>query len=191
MQQRATAPSETRMKGIIFTELLDFVERHAGSGALEDILERSGLSTGGAYTSVGNYPHGEAVRIVLAASAELGTPAAELMRQFGRELFARFAERYPQFFTGIGDAPTFLRGIQSHIHDEVVKLYPDASPPRVDASADADTLVLDYSSHRPMAAVALGLIEGCVDYFGQALVVRCEGDVPGADTRARFRLAPG
>jgi len=177
------------MKGIIFTELLDFVERHAGSTALEEVLERSALSTGGAYTSVGNYPHEEAVRIVLAASHELGAPAVDLMRQFGRELFSRFFDLYPQFFEAIADAPAFLRGIQTHIHDEVVKLYPEANPPRFEVAAEEDALVLTYSSHRPMAAVALGLIEGCVAHFGQPLVVRREDEAPPRDTQARFRIA--
>lgn len=177
------------MKGMIFTELLDFVERHAGSTALEEILERSALSTGGAYTAVGNYPHEEAVSIVLAASDELGAPAVDLMRQFGRELFSRFVDLYPQFFEGIADAPTFLRGIQTHIHDEVAKLYPDASPPRFEVAAEEDALVLTYSSHRPMADVALGLIEGCIAHFGQPLVVRREDDAPQLDTQARFRIS--
>lgn len=179
------------MKGMIFTELLDFVERHAGSTALEEILERCDLSTGGAYTAVGNYPHEEAVRIVLSSSAELGAPAADLMRQFGRELFARFAALYPQFFAGIDDAPSMLRGIQTHIHDEVAKLYPDASPPRFEVATEGEDLVVSYRSHRPMAAVALGLIEGCVAHFGQPLVVRREDDGPQRDTQARFRIAAG
>jgi len=177
------------MKGIVFTELVDFVERHAGSTTLEEILDQSALSTGGAYTAVGNYPHKEAVSIVLAASNELGTPAADLMRQFGRELFPRFVELYPGFFEGIGDAPTFLRGIQTHIHDEVMKLYPESNPPRFEVVSEERALVITYSSHRPMAAVALGLIKGCVAHFGQPLVVRRVDDAPQDDTKARFHIA--
>ena len=60
------------MKGILFTELLDFVERHAGSVTLENIIQQSNLASGGAYTTVGNYSHEEAVRIVLTAADELG-----------------------------------------------------------------------------------------------------------------------
>ena len=177
------------MKGIIFTELVDFVERHAGSTALEEILERSGLSTGGAYTTVGNYPHEEAVRIVLTVSNELGTPAEDLMRQFGRELFPRFVNLYPQFFEGVTDAQTLLRGIQTHIHDEVEKLYPESNPPRFDVSSEDHALVITYNSHRPMASVAMGLIEGCVAHFGQPLVVRRDENAPQSDTEARFSIA--
>ena len=42
------------MKGLIFNELLDFVERHAGSTMLEEVLEEADLASGGAYTAVGN-----------------------------------------------------------------------------------------------------------------------------------------
>ena len=179
------------MKGLVFTELLEFVERHAGSSKLEEIIESSALSTGGAYTVVGNYPHEEAVSIVLAASNELNAPAADLMRQFGRELFPRFVELYPGFFENIDDAPTFLRGIQTHIHDEVMKLYPESNPPRFEVFTEENALVITYSSHRPMAAVALGLIEGCVAHFGQPMVVRRVDDAPQGDTMARFHIAAG
>ena len=174
------------MKGLIFNELLDFVERHAGSTMLEEVLEEAHLASGGAYTAVGHYPHEEAVSIVLKAAERLGASAPELMRQFGRELFPRFLMNYPQFFAGISDSRRFLRGIQTHIHDEVKKLYPDANPPVFDVDEDNDCLTLTYRSHRPMSMVALGLIEACIDHFGERLVVRSIPETLHYESHARF-----
>lgn len=176
------------MKGLIFNELLDFVERHAGSTMLEEVLEEADLASGGAYTTVGHYPHEEAVSIVLKVAERLGASAPELMRQFGRELFPSFVMNYPQFFAGISDSRSFLRGIQTHIHDEVKKLYPDANPPVVEVEEEGDCLTLAYRSHRPMSMVALGLIEGCIDHFGERLVVRSVPETLRYDSHARFMI---
>lgn len=176
------------MKGIIFTELLDFVERHAGSTALEEVLEQAKLESGGAYTTVGNYPHEEAVSIVLTAAEQLGASAPDLMRQFGRELFPHFVTKFPQFFAGISDSRSFLRGIQTHIHDEVMKLYPDSSPPRFTVEEIGESMTLTYSSHRPMAMVALGLIEACIDHFGENCSVRSLPEALSYESDARFEI---
>jgi hypothetical protein len=174
------------VKGLLFNELLDFVERHAGSKMLEEVLEEADLASGGAYTAVGNYPHEEAVSIVLKVAERLGASAPELMRQFGRELFPRFVMNYPRFFVGISDSRSFLRGIQTHIHDEVKKLYPDANPPGFDVDENSDCLTITYRSHRPMSMVALGLIEACIEHFGEELAVRSVPETLHYESHARF-----
>ena len=47
------------MKGMVFTEFLDFVGETFGGDMVDDIIEVSELPSGGAYTSVGTYSHGE------------------------------------------------------------------------------------------------------------------------------------
>lgn len=176
------------MKGIVFVELANFVERHAGTDLLEDVLAEVDPDSGGAYTSVGNYSHQEAVDLVLAVSRRLDIPAPDLMRQFGRELAGRFVEIYPGFFEGVDSAREFLRGIHDHIHVEVRKLYPDSNPPGFVVSETDTTMTLDYTSHRPMAMVALGLIEGAVAHFGDNVVIRTEPESLAYESSARFVL---
>ena len=178
------------MKGIIFSELLDFVERHAGNRKLEEILEQADLESGGAYTSVGNYPHHEAISIVSKASELLGLDTPELLREFGLELFDKLAIRHPEFFVGINDYKTFLKGIQTHIHDEVKKLYPDSMPPSFTVEEEKGNLIITYTSHRPMAMVALGLLEGCVKHFGVPVTIQSQPESLTLDSQARF-LAMG
>ena len=85
------------MKGIVFTELVDFVERHTSVPIAELIISEAGLENDGAFTTVGNYPHSEAIKLVISASEHLNTPVADLMRQFGNELFVRLLDSHPQF----------------------------------------------------------------------------------------------
>ena len=175
------------MKGMLFTELLDFIDRHCDVTTAEQIIDGAGLESLGAYTAVGNYPHDEMVKLVVSASAVLQLPAQALMRQFGQELFPRLYESHPQFFEeGVNDAPHFLARIQQHIHDEVVKLYSDSNPPTVLVSREPGLLKVNYESHRPFALVALGLVEGCFEYFGKPVAVEFDDDLDATSSTAQF-----
>ena len=177
------------MKGLIFTELMDFIERHTSVPVAETIIDEARLENEGAFTSVGNYPHPEAIKLVMSASERLGTPAADLMRQFGNELFVRLIDAHPQFFDQeTADAFAFLSKVQSHIHTEVAKLYADSSPPSVRTSMEDGKMIVSYESHRPFAMIAMGLIEGCCAYFDDTLVVELQGDPNAATSRATFSV---
>ena len=177
------------MKGMIFTELVDFIERHTDMLVTETIIGEAGLANDGAFTSVGNYPHSEAIKLVMSASEQLETPATDLMRQFGNELFIRLIDAHPQFVDREkDDAFAFLSRVQSHIHTEVEKLYADSSPPVVRTSMDDGKMIVSYESHRPFAMIAMGLIEGCCEYFDDTLVVELHGGPSEAGSRATFSV---
>lgn len=177
------------MKGIVFTELVDFIERHTSMPVAESIISEAGLENDGAFTSVGNYPHSEAIKLVMSASERLDTPVADLMRQFGNELFVRLLNSHPQFLDQeTNDAFGFLSKVESHIHAEVAKLYADSSPPLVQSSLEDDKMIVSYESHRPFAMIAMGLIEGCCAYFDDTLVVELQGDPNEASSRATFSV---
>lgn len=175
------------MKGIIYTELLEFVESHAGPTGLEEIL--SAADQEGIYTATGNYDHRAAIDIVVAASERLGADPGELMQMYGRALFGRLVERYPMFFENIDDTFTFLSGIQTHIHDEVKALYPDTSPPEFDVSRSEKAIVIRYRSHRPFALIALGMIESCIAHFGENLKVCASEELGATHSEAEFTVS--
>ena len=47
-------------------------------------------------------------------------------------------------------------------------LYPDASPPHIEAVSDGTQMTVIYRSHRPMAHIAFGLIRECLVHYGDA-----------------------
>ena len=177
------------MKGFIFTELVDFVERHSSLLVAESIISEAELESDGAFTSVGNYSHSEAVKLVTSASQRLDTPVPDLMKQFGNELFTRLLDTHPQFVNrDTTDTFTFLARVQNHIHDEVAKLYADSSPPLVQTSMEDGKMIVNYESHRPFAMIAMGLIEGCCAYFDESLLVELQGDPNEVSNRATFTV---
>jgi hypothetical protein len=160
------------MKGVVFTEFLDMVEARFSADMVDDILDDSAVPSGGAYTSIGTYPHEEMVALIGALSQRSGVVVPDLLRTYGHHLFGRFYANYPSFFINIGDALTFLAGIEDVIHAEVLKLYPDAELPRFDVERHTDhELVLLYQSGRHFEDLAEGLMRGCIAHFGGGIVI--------------------
>ncbi len=173
------------MKGIVFTEFLEMVETAFGPDVADRVITGSNLPTGGVYTSVGTYDHAELVTMVVRLSALTAAPVPDLIRTFGEHLFGRFVTLFPRFFVGVTSAFDFLAAIESYIHPEVRKLYPDATLPRFEpvrfTGPDLDRRMdLIYRSSRPFADLAEGLIRGCAAHFGQPLeIARVAESGPG------------
>lgn len=177
------------MKGVVFVEFTEMVEEHFSPEVLDEIIEKTAPKSKGAYTSVGTYPHQEMIALVTELSAGTQIPVPELLLSFGRHLLSRFVTRYPEFFEGVPDAFGFLLTLEDHIHQEVLKLYPEAELPRFDyEQPNDDTLVLSYHSTRPFADLAHGLLEGCIDHWQEKIELRREDLEGPPGTRARFTL---
>jgi hypothetical protein len=169
------------MKGILFTDFVDFVERElpAAAGHLGTEV----------YSPLASYPEDELLAMVARAGAAAGLPAQEVLRRFGVHLFRSLATLYPVFVDGVGSALELLGGIETYVHGEVKKLYPDAEFPRFEVrSSQAGSLELLYRSRRPLADVAEGMIRGCIAWFGDRVDLDRQ-DIDAADGRAaRFTL---
>jgi len=160
------------MKGIVFTEFLEFVEDQMGPDMVDTIIDDCELSTGGAYTAVGTYPFSELRDLLLALVKHSGADPSVLLRGFGHKLCGTFTTGYAQYFDAAGSLFDFLGSIDDHIHVEVRKLYPDAELPSMRiAERGEGRLTLDYRSERGLEALAEGLIEATSAYYREPVAV--------------------
>ncbi len=176
------------MKGIIFTELLRYLEQIESDLFVDTVLQECALPDGGVFIRAGNYPAAHALMILEKASDRMKIPLADLGRYFGRHLFQRFTVIYPDIVGHYTNALELLAHVGSHIHTDVTVLYPDARPPRVWHEDNDGQTTIHYQSHRPMAVLALGLIEQCVEHFGGGYDVIPMDDAK--QDRAGFELRP-
>lgn len=177
------------MKGVIFTEFLEMVESAFSPAMADRIIEKAELPSGGAYTAVGTYPATEMVALVSNLSEETKVPVPDLLRAYGRHLFSRFAVLYPNFFEGETCPFKFLGSVETYIHTEVRKLYPDAEMPVLDCEEpEPGRMVVSYQSARGLADVAHGLIEGCFAHFGREVSISRQDLSGGHNTDVRFQL---
>ena len=176
------------MKGIVFTEFLEMVETKMGIETADQIIEECNLPSGGVYTSLGTYDHQEIVQMVVRLSQISNTPVPDLLKVFGHHLLGRFVIGYPVFFTNATSSFDVLARIEDYIHVEVRKLYPDAELPTFQVEKPSpEVLVLTYKSSRPFADLAEGLIQGCVEHFGENIRIQRK-DLEESNTSARFEL---
>ena len=68
------------MKGLVFSELMAWAEDVYSPALVDQMIVHSGVPNDGAYTSVGNYPHGEALALLGALADLTGEPVGELAR---------------------------------------------------------------------------------------------------------------
>ncbi|MFT6714913.1 MAG: hypothetical protein ACJAVJ_002205 [Planctomycetota bacterium] len=176
------------MKGLVFTEFLEMVESAYGMETTDELLELPTHESKGIYTSVGTYDATELVAMVVRLAEMTDASIPDLLTGFGEYLFVRFHEKYPEMFVEKETASQFLVSVHGHIHVEVRKLYPEASLPEFAYSEREGALVMTYSSNRPFAMLALGLIRGSLKHFGGMQSVTCELLAPQDGTHAAFTI---
>jgi hypothetical protein len=177
------------MKGIIFTEFIEMVESRYSPELADRIMQAAHLPSGGAYTSVGTYDHAEMWSLVVELSKVTETRMPDLMKAFGEHLFGRFVLVHAAFFSGHRSSFDFLETVDSIIHREARKLYPDAELPRFEVSERTpQRMVLLYRSPRHFGDLAEGLIRGCARHYGEELQIQREDLPVTAGSRVRFTL---
>jgi len=161
------------MKGIIFVHFLEIIENEFGLKMADQIIESSNLSTKGAYTTVGTYDHDELLQLVGQLSRLTKTPVDALLEKFGIKMFTVLSLLYPGFIENMDDVFTLLKNVESIIHVEVKKLYPDAELPQFQHNfRKKNEIELIYSSPRPFESLAKGLIQGCINYYAEPVVIK-------------------
>lgn len=177
------------MKGMVFTEYIDFVTDTFGVEVCESMIDACTLTDDGAYTAVGTYDHKELVAMVVHLSEATKTPPSDLVKAYGSHLFGVLASKYASMIEGMTNSFDLLKQIEDVIHVNVRKLYPDAELPSFQVEQpSADHLVLHYKSERGLADVAEGLMQGCFAHFGEAIELEREDVSGGSATSVIFRL---
>ena len=176
------------MRGLVFTEFLEMVEQQYGFEFTEELIDEANLPSGGAYTAVGTYDHGEMISLLVILSEKTSLSIPALLRAYGHYLFKTFERSYPHFLKNADSAFAFLESIDQHIHVEVKKLYPDAELPVFSSKRlSSDSLELIYKSERKMGAFAQGLIEQSLVFFQEDARVSME-NIMADGSEVRFTI---
>ncbi len=158
------------MKGMVFTEFIEFVEDKFGFEMSNDIISESNLKSGGVYTAVGTYDFQEMVSLLTNLSRKSKIAIPDLLEVYGNHLFYRFVELYPDLVSKQIGLFNFIEKIDGYIHVEVKKLYPDAELPQIIVrSRTKYALMLLYKSERKLGNFALGLLKAAADYFEEPM----------------------
>lgn len=156
------------MKGILFREFLDLLEKEFGMETLDSVLTLAGpmLSTNGAYTTVGTYPHQELLSLIEATLSITSANLDNMLNVYAEGLMQSFERSHPSFFSAHKDLVSFLLNVEGQMHAGVRKLYADAKPPTLDVSQiDDSSLKLCYRSLRPLSIVVQPLVRAAAKRY--------------------------
>jgi hypothetical protein len=160
------------MKGIVFTNFFDMVEETLGFELVDQLINETELSTGGAYTGVGTYSHLELLSLASNLHKITNISLNDLLITYGEYLFPKLVPIAPDIIAKFSSTFELVAAVDSIIHVEVKKLYPDAELPNFEIiKHDHKDMIVTYTSCRPFAYLAYGLILGCAEYFNQEVQV--------------------
>ena len=176
------------MKGIVFTEFLEMVEKKFGYSTVDSIIQKSELPNDGAYTSVGTYNFSEMGALIHNLHKETNIPIQDLLEVFGAYFFNYLASNYSHFLERADGLFEFYNSIHNHIHVEVIKLYPDAELPAFETLSMTDNqMVLKYTSARKLGDFAKGLLTKSAEHFDENVTVESKG-INESGTQIQFTI---
>jgi len=154
------------MKGIVFTEFLEMVEEEFGLEVVDDIILKSNLPSNAIYTSIGTYDFFEMQNLIGNLSNATGISPNDLIYAYGRYFFNVLIKNHQNIFDYYNSPLEMLASIQSHIHIEVKKIYPDAELPSFEIiTHKTNYLEMDYFSERSMYMFAKALMEKTFEHY--------------------------
>lgn len=154
------------MKGDLFRGFYDFVITNYSEEVLDNLLDTCDLDSGGAYTNVGYYPHAEMLTLVQKFSEIHDLDIDDLLVDFGHHMFTILAKGSLPFIEKQKDSLEFLSKVEDEIHTGVKKIHEKANPPILNPIKYSNGyLELEYTSHRNLPQLALGLIQGAANHY--------------------------
>ncbi|WP_282606642.1 heme NO-binding domain-containing protein [Pelagibius sp. Alg239-R121] len=177
------------MKGVVFTEFLDLVDQEFGEVTVDQIVEESDLPSHCVYTAVGTYDYSELDYLLSSLANKSGISKPALLMRYGEHLFGRFTTLYPAFLSDASDVFSFLERVETQIHVEVLKLYPDAELPTFESERlSPQCFKMTYRSQRPLQDLCEGLIRGAMKHFDEEFVISRQDQSSQNETQFVFTI---
>lgn len=170
------------MKGVIFSQLLEFLEIEFGLLYTEQMFSRlPKLESGGVYTTVGTYSHHELFSIIDQVATDKKKESSEILTSYGEYLFNVLASAHASFIKE-DELFNFLESINDYVHPEVRKLYPESELPDFQVHRLSETeMQMVYHSKRRMIDFAIGLIKGSALHYGEQILITKEDEKKGGE----------
>lgn len=154
------------MKGFIFTNFLDFVEKSNGLDMVDQMLGECDLASEGVYSAFNSYEFDELVTLLTYVSKKTDISPQILLESFGRFVFPYLIGKHSYIIEKYSNAIDLIAGIENHIHIEVKKLYEDAELPTFNVvEKKEDSLTIIYTSTRGLTYFAIGLMKETLQFF--------------------------
>ncbi|MFT6835716.1 MAG: putative hydrocarbon binding protein [Francisellaceae bacterium] len=160
------------MQGSIFTSFSEMVIEKMGMAVWNDLLAKVRPTSEGIYTNGMQYKDSEIMALVAALSEITKIDPPNVIRTFGQYLFSDLYNNSSSDLSHINNLRDFLIYIESVIHKEVKRVYPQAYLPTFECSDTSDgDFVMFYHSKRKLCYLSEGLILSASEHFNQPITI--------------------
>lgn len=162
------------MYGLVNRALQQLVCARCGVAVWDEVRAHAGVKEE-VFMRMDSYPDEVTHRLVAAASDVLETPAADLLKEFGRYWMKyTMVEGYGALLSDLGPTLHDALSALDSMHARVTLLYPALKPPMFRLTdVRADGMSLHYHSERiGFAPMIVGLVEGLGERYGVSVEVR-------------------
>lgn len=177
------------MKGMIFNIFEDFICENWSVELYEEIFSRCPLKTKEPFVGPKTYPDVDFIAILKKTCEILEVDVEEGLRAFGKFAFIKLQQKYPYLINDEAGARNFLLTLDSVIHAEIKKIYPEAELPGFSYQDLSESqLIMIYKSKKQLCSLVEGLLEGVADYFDTEIKVCQNKCVKKGDSECEFDL---
>lgn len=176
------------MHGIVFIELEKYVKTKLGFDAWGKLIDAAGLN-GRVFKLSQAFPDEEAIKLVMAAEAATGQPAAVLLEDFGAFIAPDLLNLYGSLLKKEWKTLDIIENTEATIHKVVRLKNPGAAPPALEVvRGDAKTLIIHYRSPRKLCALASGIAKGIASHHREQVSVSQPRCMHRGDPACEIRL---
>ncbi len=154
------------MKGVVFTEFLEMVEKTYGLETLDFVLEKSELKSEGIYTAIGDYEIDEFFTLLDNLVLKTKESKNEILYEYGGYICNYLEKNYSDLFKIFNEPLAMLAKLDEYFISQLRKHYPNEDIPSYDVvDRTKDSLTIIYSSQRWLYKFAVAFIERAFKYF--------------------------
>jgi len=179
---------DIRVHGSIFFLLKKFITKELPANSWDILNEQAGTGLI-SFSTTENYPI-ETMNLLLENASEMtGLSRDLLMEQFGTYLVDDLFALYKDYIRPEWRTFDIILHTESVMHGAVRKLNSTANPPILNVfQVNEKLLIIDYFSKRKMASLAIGIIRGISEYYGEADKIKITPMTNPDDERVQIRL---
>jgi len=179
---------DLRIHGSIFFLLKKFVNNNFPENTWDLLKEKSGTSSI-TFSVTENYSIDFMNALIKNASEMTGKTEDNLKEQFGQYLVNDLFALYADYIKPEWRTFDVILNTEPVIHGAVRRLNSTANPPILHVHKVNDKLlVIDYHSRRKMASLAIGIIKGIANYYGESESIIITPMSNANDERVQIRL---
>jgi len=156
--------------GLIFFYLQKFADVAAAGSTSWQGIRSSVTTTASRFLPSGSYPDADAVAILSTIAETTGRPLPVILEEFGRFLGPHLLKVAGTAVDPAWRTLDLIEHTEAIIHTMIRSSKPGAAPPVLEAVRQGpDELHLVYASARRLCPLAIGLMHGIADSYGETL----------------------